>query len=238
MTTDLDHLLGSTGAGAATGQRIGWEYAAWCQTPQHSPHWRKVGPVLEDLEDRWSQEGGISRAAVVDIAEDDSLRLLVTSMVWGFGTVPYGPARVQTMLSTPHLTSELKGIAFAATGGAALGFAATPIVPICAHTQPFANSSATLPSKITELTASAVGNMVITTCAARTASWGDTAATAPASARGATAELKPSHTLTGKPAASNLRAIADPIIPAPSTATATWSTCPPAAAIAKPLSRG
>ena len=59
------------------------------------------------------------------------------------------------------------------------------------------------------------------------------AATAPASARGAVAEVDRSHTVTGKPADSNLRAMADPIIPAPSTATAlTW---PPLATIAKPL---
>ena len=45
----------------------------------------------------------------------------------------------------------------------------TPIVPICAHTLPSANAAATPPSKMTDSTAAAVGSMVITTSASRTA---------------------------------------------------------------------
>jgi len=37
--------------------------------------------------------------------------------------------------------------------------ASTPIVPICAHTQPSANAPATPSSKITDSTASAVGSI-------------------------------------------------------------------------------
>ena len=57
--------------------------------------------------------------------------------------------------------------------------------------------SATPPSKITELTTSAVGSIVITTPASRTASRADAAATAPASAERAVAETDRSHTVTG-----------------------------------------
>lgn len=69
--------------------------------------------------------------------------------------------------------------------------------------------------------------MVITTRAFRTASRGDTAASAPASASEATADADRSHTVVLSPAATRLRAIAEPMIPVPSTATA--SPCPAAA---------
>jgi precorrin-4 methylase len=97
--------------------------------------------------------------------------------------------------------------------------AARPIVPICAHTAPSANAAAAA-VKTTEFTTSAVGSMVITTRASRTASCGEAATSAPASASGAVASLDLSHTMVRSPAAARLRAIAEPMMPIPSTATA------------------
>jgi hypothetical protein len=98
----------------------------------------------------------------------------------------------------------------------------TPIVPICAHTAPGANASATPPSKTTEVTTPAVGSIVITTRASLTASAADAATRAPAPASGAVADADRSHTVVSSPAAIRLRAIADPMIPVPSTATGSW----------------
>jgi hypothetical protein len=101
---------------------------------------------------------------------------------------------------------------------------ATPMVPICAQTAPFAMDSTTLPPEnITELTASAVGSIVMTTRASRTASTADAAACAPATARAAVAEGARSHTVVGNPAPTRLRAIAEPMMPVPSTAARTLS---------------
>jgi hypothetical protein len=111
----------------------------------------------------------------------------------------------------------------------------TPIVPICAHTHPSGNASATPPSKITDSTASAVGSIVITTSASRTASRADGATTAPAAASGAVAAGDPSHTHVFKPAATRLRVIADPMIPAPITATVVRASLPFAPAMTVPF---
>ena len=96
--------------------------------------------------------------------------------------------------------------------------AASPIVPICAHAAPPANAPDTSSSKITEVTTSGVGSMVMTTPASRTASAGVAATSAPASASGAVAEADRSHTVVRSPARSRLRAIAEPMMPVPSTA--------------------
>ena len=61
--------------------------------------------------------------------------------------------------------------------------------------------------------------MVITTRASLTAAVGDVAAVAPACASGAVASGDRSHTVVLSPAASRLRAIAEPMMPVPSTAT-------------------
>src|SRR5579859_2649094 len=96
---------------------------------------------------------------------------------------------------------------------------ATPIVPICPHTQPSGRASATPLLNITDFTTSAVGSMVITACAPVTASAADGATTAPASASGLVAAADPSQTVVSSPAATRLRAIAEPMMPVPSTVT-------------------
>jgi len=60
--------------------------------------------------------------------------------------------------------------------------------------------------------------MVMTTRASRTASEADPAIRAPASANGVVAAADLSHTVVGSPAASRLRAIAEPMMPIPTTA--------------------
>jgi hypothetical protein len=74
-------------------------------------------------------------------------------------------------------------------------------------------------SKITDSTASAVGSIVITTSAFCTAARAEAATVAPASPSGPAAAADRSHTRVLKPAATRLRVIADPMIPAPITAT-------------------
>ena len=100
---------------------------------------------------------------------------------------------------------------------------ARPIVPICAHAAPAGSASATPLSKITEVTTSAVGSIVITTCASWTASAGDAATSAPASDSGAVAVDERSQIVVRNPAETRLRAIAEPMMPVPSTATRTFS---------------
>jgi hypothetical protein len=97
----------------------------------------------------------------------------------------------------------------------------TPIVPICAHTAPWANACAAPSPKITDSTTSAVGSMVITTRPSPAASRAVAATWAPALASGAVAWSDRSHTVVRNPAASRLRAIAEPMMPVPSTATVT-----------------
>ena len=79
---------------------------------------------------------------------------------------------------------------------------------------------------MTDSTASAVGSIVITTPASRTASRADAATTAPASASGPVADGDRSHTRVFRPAATRLRVIADPMMPAPITATAARASLP------------
>src|SRR5216684_3601860 len=88
---------------------------------------------------------------------------------------------------------------------------------------------------MTDSTTSAVGSIVITTPASRTASRADAATTAPASASGPVADAVLSHTRVVRPAAARLRAIADPMIPAPITATATRPFPPLSLAITAPF---
>lgn len=121
MTTSMDSLLDATPAGAANEQRISWDYLSWCAGLVGGPS-AEVRDVMEALEDRWALDGGISRAAVIEVAQGDPVGLLISSMVWGFGTMPYGPARTSKMLATPQLRETLADIATAARTSAEMGF--------------------------------------------------------------------------------------------------------------------
>ena len=96
-----------------------------------------------------------------------------------------------------------------------------------------ANASVTPPSKTTELTTSAVESIVTTTVALSTASGAERAANGARLDKGAVADADRSHTVTASPADSSLCAIAEPMIPAPSTATAGWPRCGLASIIAR-----
>ncbi|HEY2078323.1 MAG TPA: hypothetical protein VGH53_18485 [Streptosporangiaceae bacterium] len=100
--------------------------------------------------------------------------------------------------------------------------AGTPIVPICAHTAPLANAVAG-PLNMTDDTASAVGSIVITTSAPLTASADDSATRAPAPAGPAVAAADWSQTVVASPAPTRFLAIAEPMMPVPSTATCSRS---------------
>jgi hypothetical protein len=93
--------------------------------------WTRVRPVLENLEDHWAEDCGLSRTAVVESATTkdgattvDPVALLVTSMAFGYGGRPYGPDRVMKMLSTPMIEKSCSDIFEAAQLGPEKGFAA------------------------------------------------------------------------------------------------------------------
>lgn len=117
----MESLLDGTPAGAAKDQRINWDYSSWSAGLVGGGS-ADVRDVLEALEDRWALDGGISRAAVIEVAHGDPVRLLISSMVWGFGTIPYGRARTSKMLAAPQLRETLADIATAARTGAEAGF--------------------------------------------------------------------------------------------------------------------
>lgn len=121
MTTDMESLLDGTPVGAADDQRINWDFRSWCDGLVGGAS-AEVRDVLEAIEDRWALDSGISRAAVIEVADGDPVRLLLSSMVWGFGTIPYGPARTSKMLGAPQLRETLADIAAAARTSAELGF--------------------------------------------------------------------------------------------------------------------
>src|SRR6202453_3347552 len=123
-----------------------------------------------------------------------------------------GPLLPDTGAST-NVTSGRTRPSRAASPAVAL----TPIVPICTHTAPGANGGGP-PANITDSTTSASGSMVITTWASLIASDAEAAATAPAAASGAVAAADRSHTVVGSPAVTRLRAMAEPMMPVPSTA--------------------
>lgn len=106
----------------ASDQRVGWSYARWTDSLREQPSW--VRDVLEVLEDSWATEKGISRTAVRLAGQGDPRRLLVASMVWGFGGLGYGPARTAKMLTTSELAHKLGFITDAARESPTNGFSA------------------------------------------------------------------------------------------------------------------
>jgi hypothetical protein len=88
---------------------------------------------------------------------------------------------------------------------------------------------------MTDSTAAAVGSMVITTAAPRTASGADAAATAPAPTRAAVAAGDLSQTRVSRPAAARFLAIADPMMSAPITATTVRAALPSIPAMTAPF---
>ena len=105
--SELEALLADATVRRADEQRIGWSYRAWTSALTEFGFLGKAIETLEALEDRWAVDQGILRQAVVDVAGGHPLRLLVASMVWGFGSLPYGPTRTAKMLSTPDLAAKL-----------------------------------------------------------------------------------------------------------------------------------
>ena len=121
--TQLEALVSDPASGSAQSQRIGWSYARWHRTlADRVPNNGTALTTLERLEDRWAIDGGISRQAVADIGHNDPVALLVASMVWGFGSVDYGPSRTADMLRVDDLESITESIVSAAQRSGAAGF--------------------------------------------------------------------------------------------------------------------
>lgn len=120
--SELQALLAETDAGAAAKQTVGWDFESWRATLKQARLSEITLPALEDIEDRWAADGGITRAAVRDVGRTDAVRLLVASMAWGFGSIPYGPSRTAKMLNTLDAATALAEIVEKAHDGADIAF--------------------------------------------------------------------------------------------------------------------
>jgi hypothetical protein len=78
--------------GPAAHQRVPWVPERWLAHPKLADL-----PVLDRLASVTGGRG-IARSDVLVVAEDHAVDLLVASMVWGFGSIGYGPARTAEML--------------------------------------------------------------------------------------------------------------------------------------------
>ena len=96
LTPELKELLKASRR--AIEQRVGWSYQSWNgRIGSGDP---RITDVLVALEDAWvADPRGLSRAAISKAGGDDPVRLFVAVMVWGFGSLPYGPARTEQMLA-------------------------------------------------------------------------------------------------------------------------------------------
>jgi hypothetical protein len=95
LTPELIGLL--EGSRRASDQRIGWGYQSWNKRIGCD---QRISEVLVALEDAWvADPRGLSRDAVSKAGGDDPVQLFVAVMVWGFGSLPYGPARTEKMLA-------------------------------------------------------------------------------------------------------------------------------------------
>src|SRR2546430_2070753 len=74
-------------------QRVPWHPASWQQVFAGHPQ------LFEALTAHVNEAGGISRDFVHDRADGDPIELFLAAMAWGWGTVGYGPARVEKMLA-------------------------------------------------------------------------------------------------------------------------------------------
>jgi len=99
--TELQELLDTKGPDAASKQRVSWSYDAWRRLSDHRRHGSIAVATVETLEDRWAVDLGITRDAVLQASAGHPIRLLVASMIWGLGTIQYGPTRVLRMLDAP-----------------------------------------------------------------------------------------------------------------------------------------
>jgi hypothetical protein len=99
----------------------------WCP-----PRWRRAFPgdsgLFEALkasstvdQDGWMR---VPRSAVFAFRDGSERHLLLAAMVWGFGSIAYGPSRTQKMLDTKDSSSRLNQIIAAARISAGAGYAA------------------------------------------------------------------------------------------------------------------
>lgn len=106
--TCIDELLNAPHGGSAKDQKVSWNHGSWGASLSTGTGFdlATVTDTLAKIEQHRAAESGISRQAVVAIADGDPLRLLVAAMAWGFGPVGYGPYRTRKMLTTPGMGLE------------------------------------------------------------------------------------------------------------------------------------
>lgn len=113
-------LLGDPAIKRAYQQRIGWDYQRWSYVVGQLHV--DAQPTLDELEYAWATDGGVTRQAVAQAGSASPVALLVASMVWGFGTLPYGPARTTKMLRSPGVDEAAAAIVAAARSTPEEGF--------------------------------------------------------------------------------------------------------------------
>lgn len=87
----LGDLLSAVPPGSARRQSVSWNPRRWLARRELAP-WHHV---IESL----AEVGDIPRSEVRRYAEGDPTNLLIASMVWGYGPLSYGPARVAEMVA-------------------------------------------------------------------------------------------------------------------------------------------
>lgn len=110
----------------AEDQLVPWFPARWLEVPSGASSGRRQlaqTPVLQRLSDL-AGSGGLCRSDIIAVAEEP-IDLLIASMVWGFGTLGVGPARVARMLETDAAADIAADIVTTVrTKGAGHGFSA------------------------------------------------------------------------------------------------------------------
>lgn len=112
----------ATWPGGVLDQVVPWRPGAWIAAAEHSG---MKGLGVRDVVDRLTSTatssgrdpGSISRADVVEVG-DSNASMFLASMIFGFGTVGYGPARVAKMIDgTPDIEDRLARLAESSVDG-------------------------------------------------------------------------------------------------------------------------
>jgi hypothetical protein len=113
----LPALLLDFGRADVAAQRVPWSSQSWAGVL--GQYRRLAAALTQEVE----QYGGIRRAFVHALAEADPVELFLATMAWGFGPTPYGPARVNEMMTTASFATRVGQIVVEAqTAGAAAGW--------------------------------------------------------------------------------------------------------------------
>lgn len=107
--------------GAAT-QLVPWCPQRWLRTfPAESGLFAQLKTSSTTAPDGWML---LPRSAVFGVRNGSATELLLAAMVWGFGSIAYGPSRTEKMLATTGVLSRLNRIVAAAQSSPTAGYAA------------------------------------------------------------------------------------------------------------------